>query len=108
MNESPFVTTSRICSEQSNTFDLVRIIAKDTKGLPESDRDILRSAADELETAYRALISAHQQLSESQQRQIATNEQLIAARKAAPKPMTPIWTTIFSGPLVYKHLTYGK
>lgn len=40
---------------RDDTFDVLRIIAKDARGLPSSDREVIRSAADELEQVYRAL-----------------------------------------------------
>lgn len=84
----------------TDTPEELRIIAKDAQ-LPQSDRQVLNTAADEIEDLQRRLIQTNVMLIESQQRQIATNEQLIAARKEAPKPLTPIWTTLFSGPLKF-------
>lgn len=90
MIESPFAVTSRILSEASNSFDMLRIIAGEANKLSPNDRGVVRQAADELEHAQRSLIMLHAQLIETQQRLIAVNEQLIEARKAA-LPMPPRW-----------------
>lgn len=81
--------------------DELRIIAKDAM-LESADRAVLVQAAAEMEWFQSALIETQAALIQSQQRQIATNEQLIAARKSAPKPIDPIWTTLFSGPVTYR------
>lgn len=80
----------------SETQEVLRIIAKDAR-LESADRVVIQCAADELDQLQRALIVTNTALIESQQRQIATNEQLIEARRAAPKPNTPIWVTLWSG-----------
>lgn len=87
MMESPFVEVNRIIRERSDTFDVLRIIADETS-LKGEQREIIRTAADELEGAYKALIICHLALSEAQQQLTAKNDQLIAARKAA-LPMVP-------------------
>ncbi len=79
--------------------DELRIIAKDAK-LEHADRAMLAQAASEMEWLQKTLSETQAALIQSQQRQIATNEQLIEARKAAPKPVDPIWTTVFSGRLI--------
>lgn len=84
---------------RDDTFDVLRIIAKDARGLPPSDREVIRSAADELEQVYRALHATQLELLESQARRIATNEQLIEARKVNPAPDRTLWHPIYSGPL---------
>jgi hypothetical protein len=86
MTESPFVTTSRIINETSNSFDLLRIIAGELKG---QDRESLLTAADELEVIQRAFVLASLDLIETRQRLIAVNDQLIEARRLptnAPAP----------------------
>lgn len=93
MMESPFATTSRILAESSNAFDELRIIAGENNKLPPADRAIIRRAADDLESSYRALGLTHLQLIETQQRLIAVNDQLIQARKAAlPAQPHPKWS----------------
>lgn len=84
----------------SDTQEELRIIAKDAP-LAANDRAVLTRAAEELELLQRHLILTNAALIESQQRQIATNEQLLAARKLMPKPIEPIWITLFSGKVEY-------
>lgn len=68
-----------------DTFDELRIIAQDGSWLDAADRATIARGADELETAYRMLISTQAILIETQQRQIATNERLIeVTRKGMP------------------------
>lgn len=85
----------------TDTQDELRIIAKDAP-LASTDRAVLARAAEELDLLQRQLILTNAALIESQQRQIATNEQLIAARKLAPKPNDPIWIKLYSGPLTMR------
>lgn len=85
----------------SDTQDELRIIAKDAH-LDTTDRAVLDRAAAELEWFQRALIQTQAALIEAQQRQIATNEQLLAARRLAPKPNDPIWVKFYSGPLTMR------
>lgn len=80
MTESIFAVTSRVLNEPSNSFDVVRIIAKDAK-LNKEDRASLYYAADELEAAQRALIICSHQLIETQARLIAVNDRLIEELK---------------------------
>jgi hypothetical protein len=82
MSKSPFDAIHAVITEPSNTFDVVRIIAKDARGLDSADRESLRRAADELEQAQRLLILTQVALIEAQQRQIATGERLLELRKA--------------------------
>lgn len=82
MTESPFATTSRILSEASNSFDLLRIIAGESNGLRDADRNVMRQAATELESAQYAHLATYRQLLDVQAKLIAVNDQLIAARKA--------------------------
>lgn len=65
----------------SDTFDELRIIAKDARGLASDDRAVIVRAADELEHAWRTLVATQAQLIEQQHRRIAVNEQLITARQ---------------------------
>jgi len=81
MTESPFATTSRILSESSNSFDLLRIIAGESNNLSPDDRATLRKAADELESAQWALIKSNCDLIEAQQRAIALHDQIMATNK---------------------------
>ena len=98
MTESPFVATHRLINEPSNSFDDLRIIAKDGGRLDAPKRELIASAADELETAYKALIQLHAQLNETQRSLIAVNEQLIEARKVAlPKPKSLPFMSLSSG-----------
>lgn len=82
--ESPFLTVSRIIAEPANAFDDLRIIASSGTRLDTPTREIIRSAADELEATQKALVATQCQLIEAQARLIAVNEQLIEARKAQP------------------------
>ena len=101
--ESPFAVTSQILGEQSNAFDDLRIIARDRKGLSSTDKMLLEAAANELETAHRAHLITHIQLIETQQRLIAVNDQLIAARRdiarlqQTAKPVFPSLSLSYSG-----------
>jgi hypothetical protein len=83
MMESPFVTVARVCSEPTNISDDLRIIASGPARLDTPSRELIRSAADELETAQRDILTMQAQLIETQRRLIAVNDQLLAARKAA-------------------------
>jgi hypothetical protein len=93
VTESSFATVARIVSEPSNAFDDLRIIASGPARLDASSRELIRLAADELETTQRAFIAVQAQLIETQRRLIAVNDQLIEARKAAmPAPrVDPRW-----------------
>ena len=98
MMESPFQVTHQILTEIPNVVDELRIIAKDGGRLDAPKRELIASAADELETAYKALIQLHAQLIETQRRLIAVNEQLIEARKVAlPKPKSLPFMSLSSG-----------
>jgi len=66
--------------EPVDTFDVLRIIAKDARGLPSADRETIRTAADELEICRQMIIGLQTALIESNQRRIATNDQLIESR----------------------------
>lgn len=83
MTPSPFAVTGAILAENTNSFDLLRIIAKDESRLGKEDREALRTAADELEAAQRSLILATNELIETRNRLIAVNDQMIAMRKAS-------------------------
>lgn len=96
MTENAFATTHRILSETSNAYDDLRIIASDVKKLSDLDRDIIRHAADELETAQRTLVHVYRQLMECNAHRIALNEQLIDARKV-PMVFPSIAATITNG-----------
>jgi len=68
-------------NEMSDSFDVLRIIAKDAQGLPQKDRDIINSAADEIEQLYRMLSQTQAQLIETQRHEIAVGERLLVAMK---------------------------
>lgn len=86
-----------------DTHEELRIIAQDADArLSAIDRQIIARAADEMEHYLRLLIVTQAELIESQQRRIATNDQLMAARKLMPKPIEPIWITLFSGKVEYR------
>src|SRR5262249_42941903 len=71
---------SELCATpMTDTFDELRIIAKDGGRLSTTDRDVIRRAADELQQVSRLLVSTQAALIEAQQRQIATNERLLQA-----------------------------
>jgi hypothetical protein len=75
----------------NDTFDELRIIAKDGGRLDPTDRAVIARGADELETVYRLLISTQAALIEAQQRQIATNERLIElTRRGMPVVTAPV------------------
>lgn len=96
--------------QQSDSFDELRIIAKDAVSLPQKDRDIIRSAADEIEGLYRLLSQTQAQLIETQRHEIAVGERLLAAMKReqelvaalrAPKlDLLPLMGSMSSGWLV--------
>ena len=65
----------------TDTFDELRIIAKDAAGLSSTDRGIIRNAADEMEQVYRALSKTQSDLIETQRHEIAVGERLLAAMK---------------------------
>lgn len=62
----------------SDTFEELRIIAKDARGMDKIDRDVLRRAADELEDTWRKLAATQADLIESQAKRIALTEQIIS------------------------------
>lgn len=64
----------------SDTFEELRIIAKDARGMDKIDRDVLRRAADELEDYAKQLVETQARLIESQDRHIALNERLISVK----------------------------
>jgi hypothetical protein len=70
-----------VVTEAVNGFDVLRIIAKDSRGLSKDDRASIASAADELEDTYRRLIKVHFEFCQLQQRLIAVNDQLLEARQ---------------------------
>lgn len=80
MMESPFQTVNRVLNEPSNGFDDLRIIARDQKSLTSQERQLIKDAADELETSQKTLIQIYSQLVETQQKLIAVNDQMIAIR----------------------------
>jgi hypothetical protein len=100
MTESAFATTHRILNERSDSFDLVRIIAKDSN-ISRDDRETLNQAANDYEDTQRSLVAVYQALIETQQKLIAVNEQLIEEKKKA----IPGLQFNYSGPLVGAH--YG-
>lgn len=77
----------QLLAENSNTFDVLRIIAGEAK-LSQEDSSTLRVAADELESAQRTLAIVYANLIEAQQRLIATNDRLIELQK---QPRKPVW-----------------
>lgn len=85
MSESPFATVSRIINEPANISDDLRIIAGDHGRFTDEKRQILRNAAEELESWQRAYILLQADFIEAQRRLIAVNEQLIESRKSQPK-----------------------
>ncbi len=102
MNESPYVTTSRIINEPSNLSDDLRIIADSGTRLDTPTRAIIRQAAELLDESQRMIINTNARLIETQRQWLATNEQLIEARKVAghAEPigmMAPAWhvTVVF-------------
>lgn len=103
MIESAFVTVNRVISEPSNTFDELRIIAKDAQHLSAIDRDAISRGADELESILRAFFVQGMQLIEMQQRLIAVNERLLqrdADMMALRHPKFPSLSLNFTAPLV--------
>lgn len=114
MIESPFAATSEIIAEVSNAFDDVRIIARDRKSLSAADKAHLETAADELETSQKTCVALYMQLLEANQKLIAVNDQLIAARrdnlslrKGAALPMFPSLRLTISGHLVPSSMFRG-
>lgn len=66
----------------TDTFDELRIIAKDCTGLKGNDRAVIARAADEMEQTLRVLIATNAALIESQQRRIALNDQLLDMKRS--------------------------
>lgn len=79
--ESSFSVINRIISEPSNSYDELRIIAKDEKRLSRSDRDCLIDAAENIERLQGALIETSKKLIETEQKLSAVNDQLADANK---------------------------
>lgn len=79
----------------TDTFEELRILAKDGGRLTALDRELLARAADELEYACRELIASQQAVIESQQQRIATTERLIELQKPkAPSYDHTFWAGI--------------
>jgi hypothetical protein len=100
--ESPFVTVSKILNEPVNTFDDLRIIAKDCKGLSDADKEIIASAADELEASLRGHLETCTKLVKTQARLIAVNDRLldvtadlIEARKLRNMPFPNVTPSLY-------------
>ena len=68
----------------SDTLDELRIIASDGGTLSKADCAVLNRAADELENAYRMLISTQAALIESQARRLALRERVLESKQVAP------------------------
>ena len=66
---------------QSDSFDILRIIAQDSHGLTATERQEIRNCADELEAAYRAIIIMMATLVEEGQHNTALQEQLTELKK---------------------------
>jgi hypothetical protein len=69
----------------SDTFEELRIIATERGALSSHDRNLLRIAADEMETVYKVLMATQGKLIESQQQRIALNERLLEAKRGVPE-----------------------
>lgn len=80
------------------TFEMLRIIASESKGLPSGDRAILRQAADEMEQHLKLLVSTQDHLIQANQQRIALTERLLHFKGCLPK------FSIDEGTL---HLTYS-
>lgn len=93
---NPFEQVNQIISMRTDSFDELRIVAKDAV-LSVSDRDVLFRAADELKMLTKMLIATSNALIESQQMRLATNEQLIEARKTVPPPARKLEMTLYRG-----------
>lgn len=83
----------------SEALEHLRIIAADAKGLAATDRAIIRHAADEFEALQRQLLVTQEQLLHAQARRIATNDQLLSARRRLANPHVPMSITLYAGPL---------
>lgn len=59
----------------------LRIVAADARGLSTADRACIKEAADEYDAIWRELIRIQEALIDSHQQRIATNDQLIQARR---------------------------
>ena len=92
-----FEQVNQIVSMRSDAFDELRIVAKDAKSLSVSEREVITRAADELEMMTRLLLVTNAALIESQQMRIATNEQLVEARKISPPASRKLEVTLFRG-----------
>ena len=65
----------------ADSFDVLRIIAQDSRGLTASERQEIRNCADELEAAYRAIVVMMATLVEEGQKNTALQEQLAELKK---------------------------
>lgn len=68
----------------TDTFDELRIIASDSRGLNAADRERLKCAAEEMEWLHQMLVDTQQALIVSQQHRIALNERLLDYAKREP------------------------
>lgn len=84
---------------KGDTFDLLRIIARDGGRLDMADRATIANAADELETALNYNVKLHQAALETNAEKIAIAEQLRELRAKLPAPLEPAWS-YSSGPMM--------
>lgn len=74
MIEPAHVTMNRVLNEPSNGYDDLRIIAKDNRHLSPMERQLLSSAADELEMTSGVLVKMYAELVEARARLVAIAE----------------------------------
>lgn len=90
-----------------NTFDELRIIAKDAP-LKSDDREVLRRAANELEEALRFILVQNAYVIETQQHFLAVNDQLLAARKQLKAFVDPVLAASLSPKPAYAVTVRGR
>lgn len=93
--------------QQSDSFDELRIIAKDACGLDGNDRDIIRLAADEIEQLYHLLSQTQAQLIETQRHEIAVGERLLAAMKREQELVAALKAPKFDAPQLMGSMSSG-
>lgn len=72
----------------TETSDHLRIIGKDSQGLPQSDRRVLQSAADEMDQIYALLTQTQAALTESKQHRTALIELVTQKVRKGASPFT--------------------
>lgn len=78
---NPFAEIQALISDVTNSVEVVRIIARDARGIAKTDRVALAAAADEMEMLQRENAWLHGHLFECRQQAAAISDQRAALEK---------------------------